>query len=536
MLQAQRDPRLTERLAAAVDLAREGRADELKKLAAQLTADQVEVPPDDEVLLGTLLAQAFANAQDYPAAQDALDKLLPLVPEARPARQARFHSVAAWCALGLHNEERATELGIRALSLTDGCPPDDDLFSTLGNCMLAFAQLQLFPLAVETAERSISGAQANELPVGRLQWQLGYVHLCWALRLEHLGLPDEARTHWVEAVRQLDSALAGDDLTSLFRAWAAAWRALCAARLGLVAAAARDVDLARRTTIRPRNPSVERAIMHARAALLTAEGRFAEAQVELMTSWGPSVEAGARVWTEDVAWLLGQVALALGDNPGALRWHREMHERYGRAQYDAWMSRATAARLRVEQEALVRRTRELESDVLSDPLTGIPNRRSFDTEVPRLADAAHAGGPPLTLGIIDIDHFKRVNDDFGHSVGDEVLRRVAAILRDHCRSGDLYARYGGDELVICLRLGLTEASAATARIADAVAGYAWSTIAPGLAVTVSVGLAELAGGDTPLTLFWAADHSLLTAKRSRRPAAGSSSGPAGPPGRADATA
>jgi diguanylate cyclase (GGDEF)-like protein len=230
-----------------------------------------------------------------------------------------------------------------------------------------------------------------------------------------------------------------------------------------------------------------------------------------------------------VAWLLGQVALATGDKAGALRWHREMHERYGRAQYEAWMSRATAARLRVEQEVLVRRTRELESDVLSDPLTGIPNRRSFDAELPRLAAATHAGGPPLTLAVVDIDHFKQVNDDFGHSVGDEVLRRVATVVREHCRAEDLCARYGGDELVVCLRLGLAEAAAVAARIADAIAGCPWSSVAPGLAVTVSVGLAELAGGDTPVTLFWAADQSLLTAKRTRRPLDGVPSQPAGPP-------
>jgi diguanylate cyclase (GGDEF)-like protein len=519
MLQAQRDPRLTERLAAAVDLAREGRADELKKLAAQLEDDDVQVPLDDKVLLGTLLAQAYANAQDYPAAQEAIDALRPLVPAARRVLQARFQSVAAWSAQGLHDEEQAIELGVRAVTLADGCPAGDDLFSALGNCALVFAQLQLFPLAVETGERAAAGVTAaTGQPAGRLQFQLGYVHLCWAIRLEHLGLVEDSRTQWVDAVRRFDRALAAGNLTNLFRAWAAAWRSICVARMGRIEEAARDLELARRTPVRPRNPSVERAIQHAAATLLVAEGRFAEAETQLIACWGPTVEAGARVWTEDVAWLLGRVALSVGNHAEALHWHREMHERYGRAQYDAWMSRATAARLKVEQEALVRRTRELESDVLSDPLTGVPNRRAFDANLPRLATVAHASSTPLTLAIIDIDYFKRINDSFGHAVGDEVLRRVARVLREESREADRCARYGGDEMVLCLPVELAEATGALTRIAQSIAEHDWSTIAPGLAVTVSTGLAELAAGDTATTLFWAADQSLLTAKRARRPA------------------
>jgi diguanylate cyclase len=541
MLQAQRDPRLTERLAAAVDLAREGRADELKKLAAQLEVDDVQVPLDDQVLLGTLLAQAYANAQDFPAAQTAIDALRPLVPTARRGLQARFQSVAAWSAQGLHDEDRAIELGVRAVTLADGCPADDDLFSALGNCALVFAQLQLFPLAVETGERAAATvAAATGQPAGRLQFQLGYVHLCWAIRLEHLGLVEESRIQWVDAVRRFDRALTAGNLTNLFRAWAAAWRSTCAARMGRLEEAARDLEMARRTPVRPRNPSVERAIVHATGTLLVAEGRFADAEAELLASWGPAVEAGAQVWTEDVAWLLGRVALSTGNHAEALRWHREMHERYGRAQYEAWMSRATAARLRVEQEALVRRTRELESDVLSDPLTGVPNRRAFDANLPRLAATAHSTGTPLTLAILDIDHFKRINDSYGHAVGDEVLRQIAGILRAESREADRCARYGGDELVLCLPVELAAATGALARIARTIAEHTWSTISPGLTVTVSSGLAELAAGDTATTLFWAADQSLLTAKRARRSAgdrlpaspsgSGGSGGPSGGPG------
>jgi diguanylate cyclase (GGDEF)-like protein len=529
-----RDPRLTERLAAAGELAREGRADELKALAAALESDGIEVPLDDKVLFGTLLAQAYANAQDYPAAQDTINDIEPLVAAVRRSLQARFQSIAAWSAQGLRDEERAIELGVRAAALADGCPADEDLRSALGNCALVFAQLQLFPLAVETGDRAVAVFTEAGTPVGRLQFQLGYVHMCWAIRLEHLGLVEDSRAKWLEAVRRFDQAVAAPALPTLFRAWTLAWRSTCTARMGRLEEARRDVAQARSTRIRPRNPSVERAIMHATAALLLAEGRFAEAQDQLMALWGPSVEAGARVWTEDVAWLLGRVAISQENPTEALRWHREMHERYGRAQYDAWMSRATAARLRVEREALLRRTQELESDVLSDPLTGVPNRRAFDANLPRLAAAAQTGNLPLTLAIIDIDHFKRINDSHGHTVGDEVLRQVARILREHSRDADRCARYGGDELVLCLPVGMAEARTALVRIARKIADYNWAAVAPGLSVTVSFGLAELGSGDTATTLFWAADQGLLLAKRSRR--GDSAGGDGGMPGISQARA
>jgi diguanylate cyclase (GGDEF)-like protein len=183
-----------------------------------------------------------------------------------------------------------------------------------------------------------------------------------------------------------------------------------------------------------------------------------------------------------------------------------------------WVSRAAAARLRVEQEALLRRARQLEYDALSDPLTRVPNRRAFDANLPRLVGDAQAAGSPLTLAIIDVDRFKRVNDTHGHLVGDEVLRTVARLLREHTRDADRCARYGGDEFVLCLPAGRREAAAAVARIIRAVAAHPWSQVVPGLRVTVTAGLAELGPTDTSTTLFWSADQSLLAAKRSRPPA------------------
>jgi diguanylate cyclase (GGDEF)-like protein len=521
MLQAGHGVDLHGDLVRAAEFAREGRAAEVRALADALDRAEVPIGLDDRVLLGTLLGLAHANAQAFDAARAALDAVLPLVPAACPVRQARFHAIAAWAAQGLGEDEAAMDQIVRALALVDGrpAPAGEDLRATLGNCSVVLGLLQLFPLAAETAERSIAVAAEQGLTVDWSEFQVGFVYFTWALRLDHLGLAEQSGQHWARARAHFSNALTSSGLSVLFRGWATAWRALCSARLGDVEHGRIDLALARALPVRPPNPAVRDSIDLAAGALSLAEGRISDAESTLVALWDRVRTSGRSPFVEEVASLLGRAAAARGDGAAALLWFREMHERYGRAQYGAWLSRATAARLRVEQEALLRRTRELESDALSDPLTGVPNRRAFDANLPQLVAAAHSSGTPLTLAIVDVDRFKRVNDTFGHPAGDEVLRQVARILRSHSRGADRCARYGGDELTLCLPVATAEAAVALDRISRTIADHPWSAVAPGLSVTVSVGLAELGPADTAASLFWAADQSLLAAKHARPPIA-----------------
>jgi diguanylate cyclase (GGDEF)-like protein len=521
MLQARHGADLSRVLARAADLAREGRAAEVRTLAGTLEAGSSPVPLDDRVLLGTLLGLAHANAQEFAAAKAALDAVSPLVSAAVPGRQARFHSVAGWVAHGGGDKEAAMEAVVRALALAEARPLEscgEDIRAALGNCSLVLCLLHLCPLAAEVAEKAVAVAAERGLPAGPSEFQVGFVYYTCALRLDHLGLAERSSRLWAQAEAHFGTALASDTLSVLFRAWAAAWRTVCAVRLGRVEQGRADLALARRLPVHPPNSSVQRSIGLAEGALLLAEGRIREAEAVLQPLWTSFERVSTSPFIEEVAALLGKAAAARGDGAAALRWFQELHERYGRAQYDAWLSRATAARLRTEQEALLRRTRQLESDVLSDPLTGVPNRRAFDANLPRLVAAAHAGGTSLSLGIVDVDRFKRVNDTFGHPVGDEVLRRVAQILRSHAPDADSCARYGGDELTLCLPVSGAGAVVVLDRITRLVASHPWSAVASGLMVTVSVGVAELGPDDTAATLLWAADQSLLEAKRARPPA------------------
>jgi diguanylate cyclase (GGDEF)-like protein len=140
----------------------------------------------------------------------------------------------------------------------------------------------------------------------------------------------------------------------------------------------------------------------------------------------------------------------------------------------------------------------LAAQALHDGLTGLPNRRAFDE---RLRGFLARGRDPRLLALADVDHFKAVNDRHSHLVGDEVLRRLGSLLRSGVRDLDFAARIGGEEFAL-LFVGVDAdcALAACERLRELVATQDWAALAPGLHVTLSMGLAlvrpgEMAGRD-----------------------------------------
>jgi diguanylate cyclase (GGDEF)-like protein len=511
------------RLAAAARLAREGRVDDVRReVDAVRSLAGVRFGPDDEVYTGTLLASACYNAGRFDDARRELDRVQRSVPLAAPVRQGRFHSIAGIVAHGRGDDDRAIAELLDALAVLKGeLDPTEDLAAVLSNCAAFLAHAQLFTLGVETGERAVAVAIGADVPLGRFRFQAGEASLTWAIRLEHLRMVDEARDRWRAAADHFAAALSClDDVGPLFGAQAYARLALCLARTGQPEEARRHLDAAHRM---PRQALLDmrRVLDHVSGAVLLAQQRYAEATSVLSLAWPEVRQLHRPPWTEDVAYLLARAAEGAGDVPAALRWYREVHERYSQAEYAVAMARTAAARLRVEQETLLRRSRQLESDSRSDPLTGVANRRSLDERLASLVAAGRTGGTsPTTVVVLDIDRFKQINDEYGHPTGDEVLRRVATILRRHVRDGDLCARYGGDEFVLVLAAPASVAAAVAERAAAEIARHPWSTVAAGLSITVTSGLAELPSGEAAETAFSAADRSLLSAKRARpaRPA------------------
>ncbi|MDT6941941.1 PleD family two-component system response regulator [Brucella pseudogrignonensis] len=158
---------------------------------------------------------------------------------------------------------------------------------------------------------------------------------------------------------------------------------------------------------------------------------------------------------------------------------------------------------------------------VTDSLTGLHNRRYLDTHMPVLLTRATGRERPLTVIMIDFDHFKRVNDQYGHDGGDDVLREFAARLRKKIRGMDVMCRYGGEEFAIVLPdTDLANAAAVAERIRDAVSEEPFLLFGGKhqISMTISIGIASLRlmGGDTVEALFARTDAALYEAKKKGR--------------------
>jgi two-component system cell cycle response regulator len=177
---------------------------------------------------------------------------------------------------------------------------------------------------------------------------------------------------------------------------------------------------------------------------------------------------------------------------------------------------AAAAHVRKLQDQLRQRSVELERVSRTDPLTGLPNRRDLQEECDRQHGIARRHGDSLGLILLDIDHFKNVNDAYGHPVGDLVLREFARRLSGQIRAGDIAGRWGGEEFLVVLpRTGLEGARAVGERIRAATSAAPVVAAGHDIAVTVSGGCA-IVPVDTPDALVAQADALLYLAKAEGR--------------------
>jgi diguanylate cyclase len=192
---------------------------------------------------------------------------------------------------------------------------------------------------------------------------------------------------------------------------------------------------------------------------------------------------------------------------------------------------AGAAARAIKLEAgFVEKTRELDAirDSLNkserraktDTLTGLPNRRALDEFFRSAQIAAMEKGEPLSVLLIDIDHFKSFNDNFGHGVGDQVLRLMAKVLSERLREGDLPARYGGEELIAVLAgADLATCAVVAERIRHSIAECRITRRSTGEVlpnITVSIGVAQFLPGESMSDLVERCDRALYSAKRGGR--------------------
>jgi diguanylate cyclase (GGDEF)-like protein/PAS domain S-box-containing protein len=168
------------------------------------------------------------------------------------------------------------------------------------------------------------------------------------------------------------------------------------------------------------------------------------------------------------------------------------------------------------QITLEQRIQSLHEKATRDPLTQVANRAEFDRILANYVDSHLERRLPCSLILCDIDHFKKINDTFGHQAGDEVLITFAAMLRRHCRSGDLVARYGGEEFVLlCADCDNATATRRAEELRLEISEFPMQALS-GKCISASFGVTEVQCGDTPETMLRRADRALYQAKSSGR--------------------
>jgi len=167
------------------------------------------------------------------------------------------------------------------------------------------------------------------------------------------------------------------------------------------------------------------------------------------------------------------------------------------------------------QRELARAYRRIREVSLTDPLTGVGNRRRLDERLSAEIDRSGRHGDALSLVMCDLDHFKHINDTFGHDAGDRVLAAFAGLLRAQVRSSDLVARYGGEEFLMVLP---QTAGASAERFAERMRGALERTADPGVPrrVTASFGVAQWRAGESGEESIRRADRALYRAKQEGR--------------------
>jgi diguanylate cyclase (GGDEF)-like protein len=240
--------------------------------------------------------------------------------------------------------------------------------------------------------------------------------------------------------------------------------------------------------------------------------------VEALTRLASAEVSPETLGPAEVSRLRALAYLRMGDHRAAYDADRQafrVASAYGEQLREACVEGMAA---RLEHEDLRRTMERYADEALTDPLTGLPNRRYLERYVAGMIER----GDPVVVGVCDLDGFKAVNTVHGHLTGDLVLRRVGDIIMRILRRGDFVARYGGDEFVVVLpRTSLGEAGEVAERIVLAVGAADWSGMVPGTPVGVSIGWAQVSGPRRDLRqalneAFEAADRAMLDAKHLSR--------------------
>ncbi|WP_055046179.1 GGDEF domain-containing protein [Devosia sp. A16] len=425
-------------------------------------------------------------------------------------RRAAAHSLAAWLLLelGLTDEAYLEADTAVAMAEADGAP------LTLAHALNSKGMALLYSQHADLAEQhfrwavKVAGEVEDASALSLFLSNLAYALADLADGRERAGDPEEAKKH-----RNLAVDL-GIEAVDTARSCGDGWMLRLALTntveyLGLQG----QLEMARALLLQwpqtPGTPGIRETVHHlyTDGELRMREGDLEGARRMCSEAFDLAEASGHTDHQMNCLRRLAEIAERAGDLATALYNFKRYHDSYRRNEGEQARRRAQAAQIHFESQHHRAEAERLAAEVLRDPLTGIANRRALEQQLQAVA------GEPHSIAIVDIDHFKAINDNHSHMLGDEVLRQVSRLLDGVPAS--LAARLGGEEFALLFSGNDRNDREACEAVRREIADYPWSRLAPGLAVTVSIGLAA-AEANAPEPALARADRRLYAAKSAGR--------------------
>lgn len=437
---------------------------------------------------------------------------------------ARTSATYAWLLMELGDSENAISEATDALMLAERAGSDEVLALACNTQSLSLNYAGQLDSALPLLDRAIAIGRTVDDHHALARWLLNRGFL-------EASVGDRAKENGDEALHRAcyERALAfNDESVALAEKHQSSW----ILRVGLANSAEYSGVLGRLDRAEAylkRWEKVEGAIgdrvyiqyYYTQSELLTRAGRLDEARAICELAVERAKASGITLHELNSVRRLSDVYEASEDFKAALGLYKRYHLLYKKFSGEMTQTRARITQVLMETEKLKsladqanERADKAAADALSDALTGIANRRALDQELARLDTEAVRD---YSVAIVDLDHFKAVNDVYSHMVGDDVLRVVADTLAGIVRPGDMVSRMGGEEFAVILAgAGVDAAESICERFRTRLEAVDWDVIAPGLAVTASIGLAASIEAGSARDVLALADTRLYAAKSAGR--------------------
>lgn len=516
---------LEARLEKAWYAAGQGQAEEAIRVAEKVRADAIETS-DAGLIARSNHHIAWFNGVLGRAA-DALEPILAArtmwASLNNQAEVARTRATYAWILMELGDSENAISEASDAMLLAERAGDGDILALASNTQALALVLAGQLDSAVPLLDRAISLGRENGDEHALARWLInrGYLYACLGDRYAENGDNANMCSSYMSAIEINAEGLAVADNSD--SAW---YTRIALANAAEYHGVVGNIDealalLERWQAIRgDAGDRLTIQFYYTQSEILTRAGRSEDARSVCELAVQRARASGITLHELNSLRRLSEVYEAMGKHKEALDLFKKFHGIYKRFSGEMASRRARITEVLVETEKYKslaqeadKRATMMAADALRDPLTGVANRRSLDKTLAQL-DADDA---PYAIAVVDLDHFKKINDRFSHLIGDDVLRIVAETLTRACRPTDFVARMGGEEFVIVFFGASPHMSEVfCGRVRTKLAAVNWSSLATGLTVTASIGLAFSEEDFTALKVLGMADRRLYDAKNSGR--------------------